>query len=189
MRRFLFTILLFPLLAFSQSETTNQGAVRVTRILTPEKQLVLEVEVPAPVNEVWHALTTAEGLKTWLTPDAKVDLRPEGDWLTIFPGGVAPGGGTIVSFEPGRSITLRAMAPEKFPTVRRERTLAVFEMTRVNETTTRVTLRQTGWKEGKEWDEAFDYLSKGNPMLLNALRERFISGPRDWAALMKQSKQ
>jgi len=178
-------LLLLPAaLAFGQDKTTMQGAVKVNKILTPAKELRFEVEVPAPVDQVWQAMSTAEGLKTWLTPDAKVDLRPGGDWLAIFPGGAAPGGGTIVSFVPEKSITLRAMAPTQFPTVRQERTLAVFELRRLDTNTTRVTLRQTGWKEGKEWDDAYEYLSKGNPQLLNAMRQRFVSGPIDWAAMM-----
>ena len=186
MRKLLAIVLLLvpAMLAWAQDETTMQGAVKVTKILTPAKELRFAVEVPAPVDQVWQAMTTAEGLKTWLTPDAKVDLRAGGDWLAIFPGGVAPGGGPIVSFVPEKSITLRAMAPTQFPTVRQERTLAVFELKPVDAKTTRVTLQQTGWKEGKEWDDAFEYLSKGNPQLLNALRQRFVSGPIDWAAVM-----
>jgi hypothetical protein len=53
--------------------------------------------------------------------------------------------------------------------------------------TTRVTLTQTGWKDGEEWDKAFNYLAQGNAMLLNGLRSRFINGPVDWKALMEKS--
>jgi len=31
---------------------------------------------------------------------------------------------------------------------------------------TKVTLMQTGWKQGKEWDEAYEYLAGGNAQLL-----------------------
>src|SRR5215204_4692715 len=75
------------------------GAVTVHKIYTPERRLELEVEVPAAVDKVWEAMSTAEGMKTWITPDAKVDLRVGGDWLAMFPG-AAPGGGTIVGFTP-----------------------------------------------------------------------------------------
>jgi uncharacterized protein YndB with AHSA1/START domain len=164
------------------------GAVTVTTVSTPEKALVFEVLVPASLHDSWTAVTTAEGVTTWLTPQAKVDLRPGGDWLAMWGGNVAPGGGTIVSFQPERSITIRAMAPESFPTVRRERTTAVFSFAAVDANTTRVTLRQTGWKKGEEWDKAYAYLARGNAMLLNALRERFVKGPTDWAAAMKSGK-
>ncbi len=47
--------------------------------------LTLEQEVPAPVSQVWHAWTTAEGLSTWWWPHLPdttydVDLRPGGSY-------------------------------------------------------------------------------------------------------------
>ncbi len=73
------------------------------------------------------------------------------------------------------------MAPEQFPTVRSERTRAIFEFEAVKNGT-RVTLTQTGWKQGKEWDDAYDYLAKGNAQLLAQLWYRFAKGPIDWHA-------
>jgi len=46
---------------------------------------------------------------------------------------------------------------------------------------------QTGWKEGKEWDDAYDYLANGNAQLLGQLLYRFKNGPVDWTKL-RQSK-
>jgi hypothetical protein len=64
-----------------------------TSVSEPPHQFVIEVEVPGPVPEVWKVFATSEGLSTWLFPNAKVDLRPGGDWLVHFPGG-STGGGT-----------------------------------------------------------------------------------------------
>jgi len=148
--------------------------------------LDFEVQIPATAKEVWNALTTTEGLKSWLAPDVKVDLRKGGDWVVLF-NGASAGGGTITDFVPGKSLTIAAMAPESFPTVRKERTTARFEIAaNADDKSTTVRLIQTGWKLGEEWDKAFEYLAKGNPQLLNQLRQRFISGPFDWAALMKK---
>src|SRR4051812_43269154 len=82
-------------------------AVTVQRVPGPPRALIFDVDVPAPAAEVWQALTTAEGLQTWITPQAKVDLRAGGDWLAMFPG-AAPGGGKIVSFEAPRTLVVRA---------------------------------------------------------------------------------
>lgn len=95
------------------------------RLQEPQK-LVIELEIPAPVSEVWHAFSTSAGLSTWLTPNAVVDLRPGGEWTAHFPGG-STGGGTIVSFVPEKEIVLAALAPDKFPHVRAERTRATFQ--------------------------------------------------------------
>jgi uncharacterized protein YndB with AHSA1/START domain len=154
--------------------------VRVTRLEKPEKALKIEVTVPARLDDVWTAFTTGSGLNTWLWSDCTVDLRAGGEWTVHYPGGKT-GGGTIVGFVPLRSVEMRAMAPEQFPAVRSERTRALFEFeTEGGET--RVTLTQSGWKQGKEWDDAYEYLAKGNAQLLGQLWYRFAQGPIDWNA-------
>ena len=156
-----------------------QSPVKVIKQSQPEKALVFEVTIPASRADVWHAFSTSEGLSTWLTPGAVVDLRKGGEWTAHFPGGKI-GGGTILSFVPEREITLAAMAPEQFPTVRAERTTASFKFVSITPDSTSVKLVQTGWKSGDEWDRAYEYLAKGNAQLLEALRQRFITGPIDW---------
>jgi uncharacterized protein YndB with AHSA1/START domain len=153
--------------------------VKVTRQSTPEKALLFEVTIPAARAEVWKAFTTSEGLSTWLTPGAVVDLRKGGEWTAHYPGGKT-GGGTILSFIPEQEIVIAAMAPEQFPTVRTERTTARFTFANDGDATI-VRLVQTGWKSGEEWDRAYTYLGQGNAQLLATLRQRFISGPIDWA--------
>jgi uncharacterized protein YndB with AHSA1/START domain len=160
-------------LAFAQSP------VKVVRQTAPAKALMLEVTVPATRAAVWRAFSTSDGLSTWLTPGAVVDLRKGGEWTAHFPGGKT-GGGTILSFVPEQEMTLSAMAPERFPTVRAERTTVRFEFIAAGDSTI-VRLTQTGWKTGEEWDNAYEYLAKGNAELLETLRRRFVSGPIDWA--------
>jgi uncharacterized protein YndB with AHSA1/START domain len=144
----------------------------------PEKSLVIQITIPAPRAAVWHAFATSEGLSTWLTPGAIVDLRPGGEWTAHFPGGKT-GGGTILSFVPEQEIVLSAMAPERFPTVRAERTRASFQFESAGEETI-VRLTQTGWKTGPEWEKAYEYLTSGNAQLLATLHRRFVDGPLDW---------
>jgi uncharacterized protein YndB with AHSA1/START domain len=176
---------LIVVLSLAGSLLAADNPVKVTKADAPEKSLLFEVTVPASLDQIWRAFTTKEGVEEWLWSDVTVDLREGGDWIVNYPGGKT-GGGTIVSFEPMRSITMRAMAPEQFPEVRRERTAAVFSF-EATDGGTRVTLRQTGWKNGKEWDDAYEYLAKGNAQLLNQLLYRFKNGPIDWNKL-KQSK-
>src|SRR5579883_3513547 len=156
-----------------------QSPVKVVRQAAPEKALIFEVALPAPRGDVWRAFATSDGLSTWLTPGAVVDLRKGGEWTAHFPGGKT-GGGTIISFVPEEEIVLAALAPEQFPTVRAERTTARFQFFSEGETT-RLRLTQTGWKAGAEWDKAYDYLASGNAQLLETLRRRFVTGPIDWA--------
>jgi len=152
--------------------------VKVTRQAAPDKALILEVKIPASQAAVWQAFTTSAGLSTWLTPNAVVDLRPGGEWTAHFPGGKT-GGGTILGFVAEEELTLAAMAPEWFPSVREQRTTAKFQFLADGDQTL-VRLTQTGWKKGEEWDRAYDYLANGNAQLLATLLRRFTTGPIDW---------
>jgi len=157
---------------FAVAQTDSPAAVH------EPQQLVIEVEVPAPVGEVWHAFSTSEGLSTWLTPNAVVDLRPGGEWTAHFPGG-STGGGTIVSFVPEKEMVIAALAPDQFPHVRAERTRATFQFQSRGDSTV-VRLTQTGWKSGPEWTRAYEYLVAGNAELMATLHKRFVDGPIDW---------
>lgn len=170
-------VLLLPLAAILALQSSP---VTVERVSAPEKALRFEVTVPAPLDDVWSAFTTQAGLQTWLWKDVRVDLRTGGDWIVQYTP-TATGGGTILSFVPRQEIVMRALAPEKFPAVRAARTTAAFRFAADGPAATRVTLLQTGWQAGAEWDAAYDYLARGNAQLLAQLRERFVSGPIDWS--------
>src|SRR5580698_2400457 len=116
----------FLALAFTVGSVLAQSPAKTPHSARTDQALVIEVMVPAPIGEVWKAFTTSEGLSTWLTPGAVVDLREGGEWTAHFPGG-STGGGTILSFVPEKELVLSALAPDKFPTVRATRTRARFQ--------------------------------------------------------------
>jgi uncharacterized protein YndB with AHSA1/START domain len=165
-------------LARAQDAPKKESHVAVARLAEPEKALRLEVLVAAKPADVWQAFTTSAGLDTWLWRDCTVDLRAGGGWIVHYPGGKT-GGGTIVSFRDGRQLVLHAMAPERFPEVRSVGTTAVFDFAPAADGT-RITLTQTGWKQGKEWDDAYEYLASGNAQLLDQFYVRFARGPIQW---------
>jgi uncharacterized protein YndB with AHSA1/START domain len=159
--------------------TFDQKHVHVV-VSSEPKRVEWDVTIPGSPDAVWDAVTTQAGLISWLAPMATVDPRPGGDWLVSFPGGPAPAGGTIVELQPKAFIAIAAMAPGKYPTVRKERTYALFTFAPVGTAATRVHLTQTGWRDGEEWDAAMDYLAGGNAQLLEALYQRFAAGPIQW---------
>jgi uncharacterized protein YndB with AHSA1/START domain len=162
----------------TESVARAAGPVTVTKVVSPEKALRFEVIVPGSLDQLWAAFTTNDGLAAWLWRDVHVDARPGGDWLAIFP--ESTGGGTIVSLTPKTQLVIAALAPDRFPTVRQERTHATFEFAVATANSTCVTLVQTGWKTGAEWDAAYEYLAGGNAELLAQLYQRFVSGPIAW---------
>ena len=159
---------------------TQTSPVSTQKLSSPEKALRFEVVVPGSLDDVWNAFSTKAGMETWLWKEARVEMRPGGDWLVIF-SPTATAGGTVVSVVPKAQVVIKAMAPEEFPTVRSERTTATFGFESIGPKATRVTLTQTGWKAGAEWDAAYEYLAKGNAQLLTQLHQRFASGPIDWS--------
>jgi uncharacterized protein YndB with AHSA1/START domain len=166
------------LLLAAVTTAIGQSPVTVVKQPLPNKALIFEVFIPASPAAVWQAFSTSDGLSAWLTPGAVVDLRPGGEWTAHFPGGKT-GGGTIVSFVAQKEMVLAALAPEQFPSVRQQRTVATFQFTPLQDGTL-VKLTQTGWKSGEEWDRAYEYLAQGNAQLLETLRRRFLTGPIDW---------
>jgi uncharacterized protein YndB with AHSA1/START domain len=173
---------IFLALALTAGSVLAQDTVRRAPVaVAADKILVIEVVVPAPIGEVWKAFSTSEGLSTWLTPNAVVDLREGGEWTAKFPGG-STGGGTILSFVPEKELVLAALAPDKFPAVRAARTRARFQFEAKGDATV-VRLTQTGWREGEEWVKAYEYLTVGNAQLLATLHHRFVSGPIDWTKM------
>ena len=148
------------------------------------KELVIQLEVPASVPEVWKAFTTTDGLTSWLAPQAKVELRPGGDWIVSFPGGRSTGGGTIVSYVPEKEIVLSALAPDQFPHVRAERTRAVFSFEARGDSTV-VRLTQTGWKTGAELQKAADDAGGGiGPEFIVLLRINNFTTPAAQAKML-----
>ena len=171
----MFLMMLLISIVPAQFAWTQAAAIKA---IDPPHQFVIEIEVPAPVGEVWHAFATSDGLSTWLFPNATVNLKPGGDWLVHFPGCLS-GGGTKKSFVPEKELVIAALAPEKFPTVRAERTRAVFTFEPRGKTTV-VRLAQSGWKSGDERTKAYEYLLAGNAQLMTTLHKRFVEGPVDW---------
>jgi uncharacterized protein YndB with AHSA1/START domain len=163
------------------AQTSGPAPAAPAQLADSTKVLRIELSIPAPVQDVWQAFTTQQGLSSWLAPDVSVNLKPGGDWLVKFPG--STGGGTIVSFVPEKEIVISALAPDRFPHVRAARTRAVFTFTpRGNSTLVRLT--QTGWQSGPEWDAAYEYLAAGNAEILAMLHHRFVAGPTDWQKAM-----
>lgn len=151
-----------------------------------ERRLTWELVVPAPVEDVWEAWTTAEGVASWAAPAGYVDLRRGGSWEAHFDPSRPPGqrgsdANEIVDFDPERLLVIRAGAPQQFPTVRAEKTTFYLTLTPVGRHHTLVQGIQSGWKDGPEWDEAFEYLAGANAVWLDWLHQRFTTGPIDWA--------
>ena len=150
------------------------------------RTLVAEVEVPAPPAEVWAAIATAEGWKSWAVP---VAWAPDADTIeTSYSPAAAPGDPTtirqrILAREPGRMLRfVTVKAPEAFPDFETyAKVIATFELEAL-EGGTRVRLTQAGYPPTEAGTRLLGFFARGNQASLAALRDRFVRGPVDWAA-------
>ena len=49
-----------------------------------DRSIVKEACIAAPPSEVWKAWTTAEGIRTFMAQDARIELRPGGPYEIYF---------------------------------------------------------------------------------------------------------
>ena len=158
-----------------------------------ERAIDVSVLVAAPVEQVYGAWTTSDGIKTFFAPDAHVELRVDGPFqIYINPyGGPGMKGADdmrVIGFQENRMLSFTWNAPPSLPEARKQRTIVILRF-QPEGAGTRLTLHHVGWGDGGEWDKAFDYFSKAWPNVLGGLQERFVSGPTDWTPWLEKLKK
>jgi uncharacterized protein YndB with AHSA1/START domain len=144
-----------------------------------ERAITGEVVVDAPIDDVWAAWTTEEGIKSFFAPDCSIDLRVDGRYEMYFLQDEEPGrrGGEGVRFlaiQPGKMLSFTWNAPPHLPEVRAQWTHVTLRFFEIDGGRTRVTLHHDGWGDGGQWDEAFAYFERAwLELVLPRLVERF----------------
>ena len=171
--------------ALALAAPSAAGAAAADRVLRAE------VLVPAAVNDVWDAWTTAAGIRTFFAPEGKVDLRVDGTYDVWFnpkggPDERGAEGMRILDVDPGRRFVFTWNAPPSIRSIRGRRTVVVLEFAAEGERATRLRFSHLGWGEGADWDAAYAYFDRAwGGFVLPSLVRRFAVGPIDWAALPK----
>lgn len=153
-----------------KTRTWTDKHVKVTANEGPEKRQDFEMELPVSVEKAWNILATTQGFKTLGGKDPEVDLRPGGAY-SFWPG--APN--KVLAFVPQEMLSTSGSAPPKFPNVRKGGTWSAYFFDRLDGSRTRLRLAVVGWRPGeKEWDDAYDYFLKNNPIFLNSVYETLL---------------
>ncbi|HYD13530.1 MAG TPA: SRPBCC family protein [Allosphingosinicella sp.] len=147
------------------------------------------IVIDAPAAEVWAAVSSAAGWRTWAVPIAW-DSPVEPDTIeTSYSPNAQPGDPTtirqrILARIPGRLIVFRTVkAPEGFPHFETfARTTGFMEVEPLGERRTRVRVTGTGYPDTEAGRTVLGFFRDGNRVSLESLRQRFVSGPRDWSA-------
>lgn len=136
--------------------------------------------IAAPVAAVWAAWTTTEGLKSWLAPQADIDLKVDGLMRANYQAGSSLEDKTtivnrVLSYEPGRMLSIRvARAPEGFPFPNAIKSMwTVMYFDKVSETETRMRVVSLGFGPDDESQKMRAFFEKGNAFTLQQLQKRF----------------
>lgn len=151
-----------------------------------ERQIVKEVLVKAPVEAVFRAWSTSEGIATFFAPEAKVEARSGGAFEIYFnpyapPGDKGADDTRVLAVQDNRMISFTWNAPPHLPEIRAQRTFVVVRTMPEGEGQTRVRLTHVGWGDGGQWDQTFTYFDRAWGNVLANLQKRFAQGPIDWA--------
>lgn len=136
------------------------------------------------LSAVWTIWTTVEGVASFLAPKANVILEDQGPYEVFFDPEAPLGfrgteGCKILGVEQTKLLSVEWRAPPQFPNVRRLKTRVDIYFERV-EALTRVRVEHSGWLEGEEWDESYEFFDQAWDLDLARMQQRLSSGPIDW---------
>lgn len=156
----------------------GQGHVQVNR--PADRAIEKSVTVKATAAEVWRAWTTPAGMKEFMGVNSNIELKFGGRYEILFNkvglvGQQGSEGCQVLSYIP-EMLSFSWNSPPTLPTMRNQRTFVVVTLAEDAGKTT-VVLRHAGWGTDAEWDKAFAYFENAWPQVLQALQERFESGP------------
>lgn len=170
--------------------------VTVSEQHDPAGTLILshEIVIPAARDAVWAAISTPEGWRTWAAPVARPLVGAPDVIETSYTPTAQPNDATtihqqILSRIPGRLLVFRTVkAPQGFPHFDTYRqVVSVFELTPEGNGT-RVRLTGTNYADTDAGRQLLGFFRAGNQVSLEQLRERFESGPIDWASRLPRAR-
>ncbi|HYI47764.1 MAG TPA: SRPBCC family protein [Allosphingosinicella sp.] len=188
MTRFLLALLVLVLLIQSPA-VAQDVAIGDRREADGTLTLSHEVVVAAPAADVWAAISTPEGWRTWAVPVSWVAADDPGSIESSYDAAARPGDPTIIRQHflarlPGRLLVFRTTrAPQGFPHFETyARVTSFFELEVIDATRTRVRLTGAGYADDEAGRALLGFFRDGNRVSLERLRDRFVNGPRDWTA-------
>lgn len=141
--------------------------------------LVHEGTVNAPIEKVWNAWTTSDGLQSWLAPHAEIDLRVGGRMRANYdvdgdlsdPQTIE---NTVLSYEPYRMFSIHVTKPpDDFPfaeTVGDMWTVVYFEPLGPDQTAVRVVA--LGFTADSQSQAMRAFFDRGNALTIAQMQQR-----------------
>jgi hypothetical protein len=139
------------------------------------------------LDSAWNSWSTTEGVNRFFAPKANIDARVGGPYELLFDlkaprGFQGTEGCRVLGLEAQKSVAFEFLAPPQFPNVRRVKTRVdvVFEQV-LSGGLVKVSLVHSGFLDGEEWDECFDFFDWSWDLVLARFQHLFSSGSIDWS--------
>ena len=152
-----------------------------------------EVLVDGPVAQVWQAIVTPEGWRTWAVPVARMVPGDSNLMETSYSPNSRPGDAStirqrLVARLPQRILVFRTeRAPAGFPHFASfARVTSFFELEEYGARRTRVRLTGTGYPNTEAGRQLLRFFREGNRVSLERLRQRFLTGPLNWSEILRR---
>ena len=150
---------------------------------TLRKQTVASV----PAETLWKTWTTTEGVTSFFAPKANVEARVGGRYELLFDlkaprGFKGTEGCKVLNLNPPSNLSFEFLAPPEFPNARRVSTRVDVVIEQVfGGGLTKVNITHSGFLEGEEWDECFQFFDWDWDLVLGRLQYQSYAGPIDWS--------
>lgn len=146
-----------------------------------ERVLQLSIVVPISLNETWKLFTTDEGLKKWIAPIAKIDMRTGGSIKTNYdskktiddPSSIKL---DIINYIEYQLLTLKVNLNNNFAQEARNEDKNLQELLqfeKISDKETKIISSMVGWGKGSHWDNTYAFFEKGNTWTFNEILKLF----------------
>ncbi len=155
----------------------------------PLAPITVVTRIHAPASEVWNCWASSEGIKSFLSEGANVQLAVGGPFEIYFDMSAPEGsrgseGCRVLAYDPSRMLSFSWNAPPKFPYARDKHTWVVLHVEPAGAHSARVELRHLGFAENnaaepghtEEWVGVRTYFQAAWPQVIAAL-ERHLTTP------------
>jgi uncharacterized protein YndB with AHSA1/START domain len=142
--------------------------------------VVIEGIVNAPIEQVWKAFTTKEGIESWMVTKTEFQLRVGATWRTSYSkdsnlNDDASIHHTILAYDPGRMLAFRTIkTPRNFPfpnAISKTWNVVYFEPAGIGRT--KVTTHMLGYEDNEESQKMRTFFEAGNKTTMDSLVKKF----------------
>jgi uncharacterized protein YndB with AHSA1/START domain len=154
--------------------TTDESATATARPI-----LLKEISVRAPLEAVWNAWTTAEGL-AYISSQSNIELRVGGAYEWFLAGepddyGIHGSQGShVLAFLPRKMLAFSWTFPPDIPELRytNKRTQVVVLFEEDSDGLVNIKLQALGWQEGEPWQRGWEYFDNAWGAVLTAMKQQ-----------------